>query len=230
MHALLEAPEESCWLQWDGSCVWREIGACVQERWRSKNKKPRENTILCCFSLSNDTKPHSQGEAKVLLVSFVPVCSSDAFRCPLHLALEAHLGCRAAQTVLWGIWDAYDRERGFGTDRGLSGLCLIAGLLLELGKRKALQALDRPTAELFSQPKRDAVENATDTAAKTEDTGTPIWSKWQRRSLLTLESSGQAEIYWCPLEDKILCYQLKMKHQKYGVVQVMHGYNFSSGL
>lgn len=88
MHAWLEAPEESCWLQWGGSCIWREIGACVTERWRSRNKKPRENIVLCCFSLSSDTKPHSQGEAKVLSHSFVAACSWGAFRCPLHLALE----------------------------------------------------------------------------------------------------------------------------------------------
>lgn len=76
--------------------------------------------------------------------------------------------------MLCGIWDAYDRERGCGTDHGLSGLCLVAGLFLELGIRKVLQALDRPTAEFFSRQKRDAVESATDTVAKTEDAGTSI--------------------------------------------------------
>jgi len=93
------------------------------------------------------------------------------------------------------MWDACDRESGCGTDRGLSGLCIIAGLFLEPGKRKVLQALDRTTAELFNWLKRDPVENAIGTVAKTEDTRTSIQSKSQPRSLLTLESSGQAEIH-----------------------------------
>lgn len=109
MHALLEAAEESCWLQWDGSCVWRGIGACRGGEGR-RTKTPRENIVLCCFSLSSDTKTHSQGEVKVLLFSFVPACFWGAFGCPLRLALEAHLGCRAAQTELWEIWGVYDRE------------------------------------------------------------------------------------------------------------------------
>lgn len=114
-------------------------------------KKSRENIILRGFSLSSDTKPHSRRVAKVLLVSFVPACSWGALRCPLHLALETHQGCRAAQGVLWEIWDACDRAQGCGAGYGLSGLCFTAILFLELVKRKVLQALGRPTAELFKK-------------------------------------------------------------------------------
>lgn len=65
-------------------------------------------------------------------------------------------------------------SRGVALVYGLSGLCLTAVLFLELVKRKVLQALDRPTAELCSWLKRDAVENDADTVAVVEDTGTSI--------------------------------------------------------
>lgn len=128
---------ESHWLQWDGSCVWREIGACMQERWRLKNKnKTRENIILCCFSLSNDTKTHSQGGAKVLLLSFVPACTWGAFRWPLYLAPETNLGCRAALREMGCLWQ---REGTWHRSWSLWALS---------------HPLDRPTVELFSSLRR----------------------------------------------------------------------------
>lgn len=234
MHALLEAPEESRWLQWGGSRVWREIGACAQERWRSKNKKKkptRENIILCRFSLSSDTQTHSQGEAKVLLVSFVPACSWGAFRRPLRLAWRP----------TWAAGLLRQCSEGYGipaTERGdvaqilvSLGFALLRVSSWSWGKGKCFRlSTDQQLSSSAGWRGRGAVENATGTVAMKEDTGTSIGSKWQPRSLLTLASSGQAEIYWCPLEAALLSYQLKTELQKCVAVQVVHGYSMSSRL
>lgn len=218
MHAWLEAPGESCWLQWGGSCVWREIGECVMERWRSRNKKPGVNIVLCCFSLSSDTKPHSQGEARVLSHSFVAACSWGAFRCPLHL-LWSSWGCGAALGDVGCLWQA---------ERMWHWPCLWAAwlCLVPSWASKVLQAPGRPAAGLFSVVKIPAAETATGAEAGAGDTGTSMSSKRQHRSLLILGSAGQAEICWCPLEGELLCCQFQMKLHKCGVIQVRHGYNF----
>lgn len=103
MHALLEAQKSLAGFNGMAHTFEeKQVHACRRgDGQRTKKKKnTRENIILCGFSLSSDTKTHSRREAKVLSVSFVPACSWGALKCPLHLALETHQGCRAAQRVL----------------------------------------------------------------------------------------------------------------------------------
>lgn len=122
MYAFLRAPQSPA--DFSGMVpVWRKIDACVQEMWRSKNKKSGENIILCCFSLTRDTKTQPEGSWGPFGVLWPPSPALGCSHCPLRVTIE--------DTWLWGCWGPCRALRGYGVVNGRgtwhrSWLCLTA--------------------------------------------------------------------------------------------------------
>lgn len=94
-------------------------------------KKSGENIILCCFSLSRDSKTHSQREAEVLLVTSVPCpLPWNAFGAP---SIEG-MGLLGSMWSSEGLWGG-EWERGMPQVMAVS-YCK-AGLFLELWEKSA---------------------------------------------------------------------------------------------
>lgn len=129
MYAFLRAPQSPA--DFSGMApVWRKIDACVQETWRSKNKKSGENIILCCFSLNRDSKTHSQREAEVLLVTSIPCpLPWNAFGAP---SIQG-MGLPGSMCSSEGLWGG-EWQRDMAQVMAVS-YC-TAGLFLELGEQQ----------------------------------------------------------------------------------------------
>lgn len=113
MYAFLRAPQSPA--DFSGMApVWRKIDACVQETWRSKNKKiRREHNFVLLFTkqrLKNSQPEGSRGP----FGDFCPLSPAlECFWCPLHRGY----GAARVHVELWGIMGWWMGE-GHATGHG----------------------------------------------------------------------------------------------------------------
>lgn len=129
-------------------------------------KKPGENIVLCCFSLSSDTKPHSQREAQAFFTLLCGCLLLGCFQVSLAFSSGACWGCGAALGDVGCLW----QREGMWCCSCHWALWALPHCQFLPGQEKCFRQL--ADQQLVNLIKNAAAETATGTEVRTGDTGT----------------------------------------------------------